>query len=128
MPDPQPERGPLWTADAVAEACNGEWLVRPTDEWRPTTVSYDNTVIAKGCLLFCRNPWTWRSDAPNAALDLKRAAAQGCSAAVIQHEQRATLPPLPPDFPLLLVKNSRRAITDLGYAARARYKLSLIHI
>jgi UDP-N-acetylmuramoyl-tripeptide--D-alanyl-D-alanine ligase len=112
---------PLWTADEVARATRGRWLVKPPRGWSPTRVSYDVSALQPGNLVVCMTRLSWGGDRPDTSREMKKIVQSGAVGAIIQKEQRKSLPPTPPSFPLLLVDSTRDALTALCTAARDRF-------
>ena len=115
---------PLWTPDALARATQGRWLVAPGRGWAPTQISYNLlTDHAPGHVIVCMTPVSWAKYRPDTAPALARWVRGGASAAIVQREQLAGVRALglPRAFPLLLVKDTRFALSHLGRAARRRF-------
>lgn len=119
---------PLWTASEVKKATNGRWLNKPPPSWAPIRVSYDTQSLANANqLVVCRTPLTWNPQAPDTSKEIARLVKIKQAGAIVQKEQLKNVPKqLPSWFGLLLVKSTRKAIEDLGLAARARFQGKVI--
>jgi UDP-N-acetylmuramoyl-tripeptide--D-alanyl-D-alanine ligase len=120
---------PLWTPGELAAATKGRWLSKPGMQWDPIRVSYDtsNTNLPNHIAVMV-TPVSWgrnRKESVGRALKL---AQSGAACVIIQREQKDRLPKLPNRFPVLLVKNTRHALRDLGIAARKRFRGKVIAI
>jgi UDP-N-acetylmuramoyl-tripeptide--D-alanyl-D-alanine ligase len=117
------ERQPLWTGRELEKATRGRWLKNrpPPPDFDPFRVSYDIRGLKPGNLVVCTSPRTWGSKRADTSLELARVAAKGAAGAIIQRDQVAKLPNLPPKFPVLVVENTFAALADLCKASRARF-------
>lgn len=121
-----PDTSPLWTPDEVEKATDGEWLVRPPDDWDPIRVSYDVASLKGRNFVVTMNRMSWGGKRPDTAKELPKIVKSGAVGMIIQKEQQGSMPKPPPDFPILLVKSTRRALTDLCIAARERFEGKVI--
>lgn len=97
----------LWTTDEVAKAVDGT----PFGQWKCTGISIDSRHIEKGDLFIAiKGPSFDGHQFVHAALKA------GAAAAIVSHIPKNCRQ----DDKLLLVKNTTRALEDLGRAARAR--------
>jgi UDP-N-acetylmuramyl pentapeptide synthase/poly-gamma-glutamate capsule biosynthesis protein CapA/YwtB (metallophosphatase superfamily) len=119
---------PVWTADQLAQATGGTWLVAPPEGWsvqsvvrlplhlrtrpRPALFVASDYATLAAHENFSRPPETWDQHG-----DLQRLHPQLAGAIV----QRA-VPGLPPGFPLLRVEDPIAALLALGAAARERFQ------
>jgi UDP-N-acetylmuramoyl-tripeptide--D-alanyl-D-alanine ligase len=71
-------------------------------------------------------PASWGPQRPDTALRLPVWIRGGAVAAVVQNQQLGTLPRLPRGFPVLLVRDTRRALSGLAQAARDRFRGTVI--
>lgn len=119
---------PLWEPDELALATGGEWIVPPSGDWMPTRVAYDIRSLSPGNIVVAKSPASWGQGSVDSSRRLDRVAASGSAAAIIEFSQLNTLPVLPPEFPLLLVDNTRRALDRLARASRSRFQGKVIAV
>jgi UDP-N-acetylmuramoyl-tripeptide--D-alanyl-D-alanine ligase len=98
-------------------------LHKPPKDWDPKAISY-NIVgdRAPGHVIVCMTPVSWGRQRPDTSKKLATWVRGGALAAIVQNEQIKTLPRLPKRYPLLVVRNTRQALRDIGLAARKRFE------
>lgn len=122
------EPTPLWTPSELREATGGMWLGDiPSARWSPRMVSYDYRSAAEGALMVCVAPSTWRRPVDGSE-HLAMFVARRAAGAIIQHDQTPNAQRIPDEFPLLLVKDTYRALRDLATTARARFQGTVVAI
>jgi UDP-N-acetylmuramoyl-tripeptide--D-alanyl-D-alanine ligase len=110
---------PLWLPDEIAKATGGEWISGNVNGLVITGICYRKTEILPGDLYLPRNPKHWARSSlkmPTSS-DIKRAFGRGALAIVlhkIPHD-------LPADIPVLMVKNTRKALYGLANFSRNRF-------
>jgi UDP-N-acetylmuramoyl-tripeptide--D-alanyl-D-alanine ligase len=110
---------PLWSPDEIAKATGGEWISGNLDDLVITGVCYRKSEILPGDLYLPRNPKHWAKSSLKmpVAADVERAFTRGAVAIVlhkIPHD-------LPTDIPVLMVKNTRKALYGLANYSRDRF-------
>ncbi len=123
------KQSPLWTARELKKATKGKWMGdTPPDSWDQLRVSYDIRGLKPGNLVVCMAPSTWGGHVKDTSVHLAKIAAEGAAGAIIQRDQLMALPKLPRSFPLLLVKDTFKALVDMAEASRARFKGKVVAI
>lgn len=111
---PRPE-DTAWTADELARATGGDWVVVPEDGWRASGVA-QRSFLRKGRVVFDQQR---RQPAParvSAAMALNGALQPAAAVLCTDPEPHRGL-----GAPVLRVPNVRQAVLDLGVLARARF-------
>jgi UDP-N-acetylmuramoyl-tripeptide--D-alanyl-D-alanine ligase len=107
----------LWSAGEIHSAIAGSWIVGEPLGWSVQGVSFSLRELRRGDLFFATDPSGWNSSHYPDHNDNLRALFDAGAACVVV----SRLPKwLPKQRPVLLVKDTRRALDDLGRAARAR--------
>lgn len=123
------KQSPLWTARELKKATKGKWMGdTPPDDWDQLRVSYDIRGLKPGNLVVCLAPSTWGKHVKDTSTELARLVKEGAAGAIIQRGQLMALPKLPRSFPLLLVKDTFKALKDMGAASRERFQGKVIAI
>ena len=119
---------PLWNARELKKATKGRWINQPKSSWAPIRVSYDINSLAKpNQLIVCRSSHSWNRRAPDTSRAIPELIKGRQAGAIVQQEQLKNVPKrLPSWFGVLLVKNTRKALQDLGLAARTRFRGKVI--
>lgn len=118
---------PLWTPRELARVVGGRWAHRPRSGWDPKTVAYNLLVNrAPGCIIVCMSPRTWSRTRPDTSKKLHVWANNGAVAGVVDAAQYDRLPKLPRRFPVLIVEDTRRALTAMARASRERFEGQVI--
>ena len=110
------EPGKCWTAEQLAKVTGGEWIVPPPEGWYVNSFSEFtksiNALMPRPTLLMAAVVGS--QDSHKKILgNINR-----LDGAIISHNVEG----LPPSFPLLKVENSGRAMYEIGFAARKRFK------
>jgi len=123
------KQSPLWTARELKKATKGKWMGdTPPDEWDQLRVSYDVRGLKPGNLVVCMAPSTWGAHIKDTSTELAKIAANGAAGAIIQRDQLMALPKLPRSFPLLLVKDTFKALKEMAQASRERFAGKVVAI
>ncbi len=119
---------PLWTAREVKKATKGRWLNQPPSSWAPIRVSYDIDSLAEpNQLVVCRCPSTWSRRTPDTSRAIPKLIKSRQAGVIVQQDQLKNVPTRVPSwFGVLLVKSTRRALQELGLAARERFRGKVI--
>ncbi len=122
------EKTPLWTANELAKATGGRWLVKPGPDFSPVKVSYDTSsgkLPNQICIMV--TPTTWGKGRKESLPRLPALAKNGAACAIVQSNFKKKLPAgVPNDFPILLVNNTRHAMRDMAKVARKRFEGKVI--
>ena len=119
---PVPDTGPLWTADELKKATKGKWLHKPSADWAPIRVTYDVSGKTPGHFCVLKSKTSWGRNSRETYLDLPRIVADGAAGAMIQRDMLRTLPKVPKEFPLLMVKDTKLGLKAVAEASRKRFK------
>ena len=114
----QSEPGKCWTAEQLAKATGGEWIVPPPEGWyiQSFRLSSNKTEVKPRPTMFLAT----NDNAYKKLLD----EVKEFDGAIVANEVEG----LPTDFPLLKVANVERAIFELGVAARKRFQGKVIAV
>lgn len=108
---------PIWYADELAAAVQGEWINHPGPGWYASGVTYFDWGIRPGDLMVSTNKEQWPKKYDDLNLRIDDLFRRGASAVIV-----SKAPPemsLNSPYPLLLVSNTRKALDQLGtYAIR----------
>jgi cyanophycin synthetase len=108
---------PIWYADELAAAVQGEWINHPGPGWFASGVTYFDWGIRPGDLMVSTNKEQWPKKYDDLNLRIDDLFRRGASAVIVSKS-----PPemsLNAPYPLLLVSNTRKALDQLGaYAIR----------
>ena len=118
----QSEPGKCWNAEQLAKVTGGEWIVPPPKGWYVNSFSRRDALI--GTLyprptIFVANMIKGRDSHPRILENI-----DNLDGAIISHDVEG----LPPNFPLLKVENSSRALYEIGFAARKRFQGKVIAV
>ncbi|MGB8812723.1 MAG: Mur ligase family protein [Paracoccaceae bacterium] len=115
----------LWTAESIATATGGRWLVQPALDWSPNRISYDVSGNMAGHFCVLTDPGTWGAARVDASPHVPRMIAQGAAGIMLQSSHLTELSTagsvIPQGFPALLVENTYTALRAMAVAARARF-------
>ena len=111
----QSEPGKCWNAEQLAKVTGGEWIVPPPKDWYTQALFFSSSKnISTPCLaLLTRNSSTKFLENINKF-----------DGAMLSHDVKD----LPDDFPVLKVRNIRRAFWEIGVAARKRFQGKVIAV
>ncbi|MFK5893968.1 MAG: Mur ligase family protein [Pseudomonadota bacterium] len=112
----------LWTPEEIAKATNGRWITGENNNWHATGVCYYRNQLRKGDLAITTNPDQWSKSYRNTYEGISELFDRGAVAAIV-HQIPETYSN---NQPLLLVKDTRQALNDLGHYARARFNGKVI--
>ena len=117
----QSEPGKCWTAEQLAKVTGGEWIVPPPKDWYIQSFKLANlpTKIKSGPTLFVANAEKNKTNAEKLLEGIAE-----FSGAIIDHKVEG----LPENFPVLKVANAKRAMFELGIAARKRFQGKVIGV
>jgi UDP-N-acetylmuramoyl-tripeptide--D-alanyl-D-alanine ligase len=107
----------LWSSEEIAQAVKGRWITGNKNNLHTTGLCYYKNQIRKGDLVITTNQQQWGKKYSNTFEYISELFKQG-AVAVITHQVPDTYLP---DQPILLVKNTRQALNDLGCYARKRF-------
>ena len=110
------EPGKCWTAEQLEKATGGEWLVPPPEGFYTQSFSLFGSIRE-------RKPGMFLITTPNSLKYLLQNIDKFAGAMT-----NRAVPELPPDFPLLKVRNVIVATRELGFAARQRFKGKVIGV
>jgi UDP-N-acetylmuramoyl-tripeptide--D-alanyl-D-alanine ligase len=117
---------PLWTANEIAQATGGRWLIAPPDNWDPRRVSYDVTGNMAGHFCVLAHPDSWGKGRRDPTGDIPRLARQNAAGIMIERGHldliRAQHGALPQDLPCLMVNSTWRGLQNLAQIARMRFQ------
>jgi UDP-N-acetylmuramoyl-tripeptide--D-alanyl-D-alanine ligase len=118
----QSEPGKCWTAEQLAKVTGGKWIVPPPKGWYINSFSRNDPLINK----IYPQPTLFLAAEIKGSDSHKKILknVDKLDGAIIDHEVEG----LPPDFPLLKVANSERAMYEIGFAARKRFQGKVIAI
>lgn len=121
----KPPETPLWTAEELVIATGGQWVVSPPANFAPVRVSYDvsNPKMPRHLCIF-PNGRSWRRGMAETIAQFPALSAHGIAGGIVDPQQlewiRARKIPRP--APLLLVPDTRKALTSLCDASRKRFR------
>ncbi|MBD3878999.1 MAG: D-alanyl-D-alanine carboxypeptidase family protein [Quinella sp. 1Q5] len=109
----------FWTAEQLAKVTGGSWIVPPSEDWHVQSFrmgSFFNLRLGQRPTLFLANT----DDS------LKRffENVNDFNGAIVSHDVEG----LPPNFPLLKVKDVERAMFEIGIVARKRFQGKVIGV
>ena len=120
---------PLWSATELKKAAHGWWFKKPkAKNWDQIRVSYDIRGLAPRNLVVCKHPSTWGPNSPDTSKALAEIAAGGAAGAIVQENQLDGLPALPPTFPVLVVKDTFKALRNMAEFSRRRFEGKVVAI
>ena len=107
----------LWSAKDIQAAIGGQWIGGDPSHLVVTGISYTRSELRPGDLYFARDPQNWGNKEYADDNDrLRKIFELGASCAVVSRRPKW----IPSDKPVLLVEDSRKALDELGRAARNR--------
>lgn len=109
---------PIWYADELAAAVQGEWINHPGPGWYASGVTYFDWGIKPGDLMISTNKEQWPKKYDDLNLRIDDLFRRGASAVIV-----SKTPPeigLNAPYPLLLVSDTRKALDHLGTFAIRR--------
>lgn len=112
----------LWSGVEIAAAVNGRWISDGPHGWGATGVCYYAHQVVEGDLVFTVDPSKWGVKYKDTTNKISKLFASG-AVVVITDKLDSNLSS---KFPILLVKNTRKALDDLGIAARDRFNGKVI--
>jgi len=130
-----PKTTTTWTADQIEYVTGGQWIVKPSADWHAQSVT-----AARGHQKLLGSPAMFACNST-----LQRALHEGMKPSiphVDRHDWIAShwreftagcivskpVVGLPKDYPVLLVEDTIKAVIELGYASRQRYKGDVIAV
>jgi UDP-N-acetylmuramoyl-tripeptide--D-alanyl-D-alanine ligase len=116
---PQPPL--LWSAEDLRAAVTGEWLTPPGPQWRATGITYVPSRVGEGDIVIATDSagWQLRQEVTDS---LDHFYKRGAVCVVVSRRPSS----LSPDKPVLLVRDTRQALDDIGRAGRSRLKQTRI--
>jgi UDP-N-acetylmuramoyl-tripeptide--D-alanyl-D-alanine ligase len=112
----------LWSGVEIAAAVNGRWISGDPQGWGATGVCYYANQVIEGDVVFTVDPQKWGKAYKDTTDKIPKLFASG-AVAVITDKLGSNLAS---KFPILLVKDTRNALDDLGKAARNRFNGKVI--
>jgi UDP-N-acetylmuramoyl-tripeptide--D-alanyl-D-alanine ligase len=111
-----PQQQPLWTARALAQITDGEWLVKPPNDLSIFGIELFANRVRPGDLFVVTSPERWGGKFTNTLGSLPVVKKQAAALVMTDTVPAKTTPHLP----MLRVANTRRSLTKLAEYARNR--------
>ena len=120
----QLEKVPLWSGAEIAKVTGGEWISGESETWHATGVCYYPTQVQEGDIAVVTTPNKWGGGYPDTTRLIPKFFSKGAAAVIVDKITED----LPNDKPILLVKNTCRAVYKLARASRERFTGKIICI